>query len=90
MAQEVIKLPHKLALNERKALTVTGVTEVVSFDEASVVLRTSMGTLVVDGTELQLKTLSQDGGQVAVEGKVSSMVYEETRATGGFLQRLFG
>ena len=90
MAQEVIKLPHKLALNERKALTVTGVTEVVSFDEASVVLRTSMGTLVVDGTELQLKTLSQDGGQVAVEGKVSAMVYEETRSAGGLLQRLFG
>ena len=90
MAQEAIKLPHKLTLNERKSLTVTGVTEVVSFDEASVVLRTSMGTLVVDGTELQLKTLSQDGGQVAVEGKVSSMVYEETRAAGGFLQRLFG
>ena len=90
MAQEVIKLPHKMTLNERKALTVTGVTEVVSFDEASVVLRTSMGTLVVDGMELQLKTLSQDGGQVAVEGKVSAMVYEETRSAGGFLQRLFG
>lgn len=88
MAQEAIKLPHKLTLNERKSLTVTGVAEVVSFDEASVVLRTSMGILVVDGSGLQLKNLSQDGGQVAVEGSVSGMVYEETKPAGGLLQRL--
>ena len=88
MAQEAIKLPHKLTLNERKALSVTGVTEVVSFDEASVVLRTSMGTLIVEGADLQLKTLSQDGGQVAVEGSVSAMVYEQTKSAGGLFQRL--
>ena len=36
-------LPHKLTLSERKSLTMTGVTEVVSFDETAVVLRTSLG-----------------------------------------------
>ena len=72
-------LPHKLCLNERKELTMTDATEVISFDDSSVVLRTCLGTLVVQGQELQLKTLSLEGGQVAVEGSISALIYEESR-----------
>ena len=89
MAEERIQLPHKLTLNERKALTMTGVTEVVSFDDGAVILKTGLGTLVVQGKDLQLKTLSLDGGQVAVDGHVTALVYEENRPGGGALRRLF-
>lgn len=87
MAQE--ELPHRLSLSERSKLTVTGVTEVISFDETMVALQTCMGMLNVQGSQLQLKTLSLDGGQVEVDGTVSSLVYEEAKP-GGFLSRLFG
>lgn len=90
MAEERIRLPHRLTLDERQRLVVTGVTEVVSFDENTVVLVTDMGTLMVGGTQLQLRNLSSEGGQVAVEGKVSAMSYEEPKAAGGWLRRLFG
>ena len=86
MAEE--HLPHKLQLNERRQLTMTGVTEVVSFEETAVVLQTSLGNLIVQGQGLQLKTLSLDGGQVAVDGNISALVYEEPRQTGGW-RRLF-
>ena len=85
MAEE--HLPHKLQLSERKTLSMTGVTEVVSFDETSVVLQTSLGLLIVQGQQLQLKNLSLDGGQVAVEGSISALSYEEPRQ-GGW-RRLF-
>ena len=88
MAEE--RLPHKLSLNERRQLTMTGVTEVVSFDDSAVVLQTSLGTLIVQGRELQLKTLSLEGGQVEVDGTVSALVYEAPRAAGGWKRRLFG
>ena len=88
MAQE--HLPHKLTLNERRQLTMTGVTEVVSFEDSAVVLRTELGLLVVQGQDLRLKTLSAEGGQVAVEGSVSSLSYEEPREKGGWLRRLLG
>ena len=84
---ENIQLPHKLTLNERKSLTVTGVTEVVSFDDTTVVLGTVLGTLEVQGQALVLKTLSIDGGQVAVEGTVTALYYEELRQKGGFWGR---
>lgn len=89
MAEERLQLPHKLTLNERKSLTMTGVTEVVSFDDSAVILRTSLGTLIVQGKDLQLKTLSLDGGQVAVDGNVSALIYEEPRPAGGIFGRLF-
>lgn len=88
MTQE--QLPHKLSLSQREQLTMTGVTEVVSFEDSAVVLKTSLGTLIVQGSQLQLKTLSLEGGQVAVDGKISALVYEELRQSGGWRRRLFG
>ena len=82
-------LPHKLSLDQRKSLTMTGVNEVVSFDENTVVLKTGLGMLVVQGQQLQLKTLTLDGGNVAVEGHISALHYEEPRQ-GGWLGRLLG
>ncbi len=88
MAEEPL-MPHKLTLSERKNLTLTGATEVVSFDENAVVLKTTLGTLSIHGRQLQLKNLSLDGGQVAVDGVISALIYEEPRPAGG-LRRLFG
>ena len=85
MAEE--HLPHKLQLSERKTLSMTGVTEVVSFDENTVVLQTSLGLLIVQGQQLSLQNLSLEGGQVAVGGTIGALSYEEPRQ-GGW-RRLF-
>ena len=84
-----LELPHKLTLNERKVLTMTGVTEVLSFDENAIALRTELGILQIHGRDLQLKALSQENGSMMVEGTVSALVYEEPRQ-GGFWRRLMG
>ena len=83
-------LPQKLTLEDRRRLTVTGVQDVESFDENAVVLHTNRGVLIVKGRELHLKQLSVDGGQVAVDGSVDALLYEESRKEGGFLARLLG
>ena len=87
---EQTQLPHKLALNERNNLMVHGVTEVVSFEDTAVVLRTSMGNLVIHGRDLQLKNLSLEGGQASVDGTVNAMIYEEVKPAGGWLRRFLG
>ena len=83
------EITHVVTLDGRKRLTMTGVTEVVSFDDGMVVLRTELGMLTVQGAGLRLKTLSTDGGQMAVMGEVSALSYEEPRE-GGWLRRVFG
>lgn len=90
MAENQMQLPHRLTLNERRQLTMTGVSEVVSFEDTSVVLRTELGVLVIQGQSLQLKTLSLEGGQVVVEGSVSALHYEQSRPAGSWLRRLMG
>ena len=85
---EEAQFPHKLTLNERKNLTMTGVTEVLSFDETAVVLKTALGLLTVQGQDLKLKTLSLEGGQVAMDGQIFALVYEEPREA-GLWQRLW-
>lgn len=81
-------IPHKLTLNCRKELTMTGVSEVVSFDEHVVMIKTSMGLLTIHGDNLHLRNLSQEAGQVAVDGHLTAFIYEEPRK-GGALRRLF-
>ena len=87
---DTVNLPHSLTLWERKKLTMTGALEVVSFEESFVVLKTALGTLTVLGENLQLKQLNPEGGNVAVEGEISALQYEQSRSGGGWLHRLLG
>ena len=84
------EVTQKLVLLQRERLTMTGAAEVLSFDENAVVLRTDLGILTVQGQGLHLKTLSQEGGQVEVDGSISALEFEEPRTPGGWLRRLLG
>ena len=89
--EKALDLPHRLVLEGRGKLAITGITEIESFDENTVVLYTTRGTLVIHGRQLHLSALSVDGGQASVDGTIDSMVYEDDAHTGGrFLSRLFG
>ena len=85
-----LELPHRLTLDARSRLSMTGVTEVESFDENTIVLATTRGTLIVRGAGLHLQMLSLEGGQVSVDGSVDSLSYEDPVPAGGFFARLFG
>ncbi len=89
MTNDAMNLPHSLGLKDRKTLTLTGVTEVVSFDDQAVLLATTLGNLHIQGQGLKLKQLTLEGGQVEVQGKIDALVYEEPRQ-GGWLRRLMG
>ena len=69
-----------LRLEDRKKLTMTGVSEVVRFEDTLVVLQTDLGQLHIHG--LQLKNLSLEGGQAAVEGLIAALIFEEPRQRG--------
>lgn len=88
MAEE--PLPHKLSLDDRRCLTMTGVTEVVRFDETTVVLATGLGTLVVQGEGLRLRQLTREQGQMSVEGTITALGYQERREPGRWWRRLLG
>ena len=88
--EEMRPVGHHLVLEERESLTVSGVEEVESFDENTIVMVTVQGVLIVRGEELHIEKLSLDGGDLKVEGMVESLTYEAERRKGGFLSRLLG
>lgn len=79
---------QSLRMENRQKLTMTGVSEVLRFEENLVVLQTELGQLHIHGQGLQLKNLSQEGGQAAVEGLIAALIFEEPRQ-GGIFSRLF-
>ena len=89
--EETRPVGHHLILEDRENLTVSGVEEVESFDENTIVMDTAQGTLIVRGEGLHIEKLSLDGGDLKVEGMVESLTYEESRRNkGGFFARLLG
>ena len=93
MAYEITGAPlhHRLELDGRERLTVSGVEDVARFDETCIVMSTCVGELVVTGEGLHIGKLTLDGGELHVDGRIDSVAYEEGgREQGGFLRRLFG
>lgn len=81
---------HHVILEEREQLAVSGVEEVESFDENTIVMYTCKGTLVVRGDGLHIEKLSLDGGDLKVEGAIDALSYEDgVREKGGLFSRLF-
>ncbi len=66
---------HECHIKARSHADITGVREVLSFDEQSVVLITSCGEMTMEGHELRVGTLDTERGIVAVDGNISSVYY---------------
>lgn len=82
---------HRLEMNGRERLTVSGVEDVERFDETGIVMSTTAGTMIITGEELHIGKLSLDGGELLVDGRIDSISYEDQAGgKGGLLSRLFG
>ena len=90
---ELGSMQHRLELDGRERLLVSGVAEVERFDEEEIVMNTTAGTLVVGGTDLHIGKLNLDGGELHVDGAIHTLLYEDRMSKGsqgGLFRRLFG
>lgn len=86
----VIKRKHNLIMEDRKTLTLTGIADVDSFDEQTVVLITDIGELIIKGSSLQIKGFSVESGELSLDGQIDSLAYQEiNKNNGGFFSKLF-
>lgn len=89
LEEKMITFPHNLTLDERKNLSITGVTDIGGYDEQTVVAMTGQGELTVKGENLHIIRMSVEMGELVVEGVINSMQYSELRQqSGGFFSRL--
>lgn len=84
------EIPHNLVMEGRKKLSVSGVTDVESFNEQEVIMASTKWTLAVRGENLHMEKLSVDSGDVMITGRIDALEYEDgTPASEGFFARLF-
>ena len=76
-------LPHSMTLEGRASMSVSGVEDVESFDEAEIILFTTAGLMTVHGRDLHIEKLSLDGGEMEINGQIDSIQYEDTAAAKG-------
>ena len=82
---------HRVELDGRERLIVSGVDDVDRFDENEIVMIISGGAKDYSSEGLHIGKLSLDGGELHVDGRIDSLLYEDAdRPSGGLLSRLFG
>ncbi|HZJ56705.1 MAG TPA: sporulation protein YabP [Clostridia bacterium] len=84
---------HSILMENRQKVSITGVQDVDSFDEATVILATDFGYITLHGVDLHISKLNLEEGQLVVEGEIIALQYSDadySRGKGaGLFSRLF-
>lgn len=83
------KIPHSVIMENRSSVSLTGVTEMGSFDEQSVVIYTDYGEIHLRGNKLHISKLSLDTNEVNIDGEIEALIYTQNKKSGNFLSKLF-
>lgn len=86
---EVLKNKQNLILKDRKYLEITGVREVISYNEDKIILETTEGILDIKGQDLNLHNLNLDDEEIKIDGLIISLVYTDKKNEKGILKKLF-
>lgn len=85
---------HRLSMEQRRECKITGVVDVSSFDENTILMETVDGMLTIKGENLHVGRLNLEKGEADVDGMVNSLVYTDKNTFAkkgeGLLTRLFG
>ena len=83
---------QNLVVENRGKLSVSGVNDVLSFDDQVVMVDTELGLLTVKGENIRINKLSLDTAEVIIEGEISSLAYSQNKqekSTGTILSKIF-
>ena len=91
MQDKTVKQNHNIILENRKILSISGITDVDSFDEREISLYTQLGELTVQGRELHIDAMSVETGDMTITGDIWALIYGDKDKKGPIsaLGRLF-
>ena len=81
---------HGISIAERKNIVISGVKKIESFDNEEFLLETTMGNIIIKGTDLEIIKLDTYQGSVSIKGVVNSLSYNNTnKKEDGVFSKLF-
>ena len=89
--QSTTFFPHNIIIENRKKLIISGIRDIDSYNEQIIDLFTEMGYLVIKGENLHINKLDKQTKEIAIEGKISSLIYQEpkNKSTSSIFKGLF-
>ena len=80
---------HNLIIENRKKFTFTGVKDVLSFDDETIMLETELGRLAIKGNGLKISGFDNGTTDLSGEGRIHAVIYTAEEKNGSFISRLF-
>ena len=80
---------HEVKIIDRREIYITGVKKISSFDHEEFLLETTMGNIVIKGTELEIIKLDTYQGTVSIKGTINSLTYDSIKKEEGVFSKLF-
>ncbi|MDR1689535.1 MAG: sporulation protein YabP [Clostridiales bacterium] len=84
---------HTVTMDKKERAAITGVLDVLSFDEDTVIADTEMGIIILKGNALHVNRLNLDNGDLGIDGDIISLTYEDSnqfsKGKSSFLGKLF-
>ncbi|MBS5793166.1 MAG: sporulation protein YabP [Lachnospirales bacterium] len=84
---------HNISILDRTNIKITGVIDVISFDEEIIVSETELGILILKGLNFHINKLNLDSGDLEITGEIYSLVYEDKssygKPSGNILSKIF-
>ncbi len=71
---------HKMIIHNRSDGILTGVIDVISFDEDEILMETTQGMLSIKGKELHVRKLTLEKGEIELDGTMDSFTYSASGA----------
>ena len=88
--EQIASFNHNITINERKNIIITGIKKIDSFDKEEFLLESTMGNIVIKGSELEIIKLDTYQGSVSIKGVVNSISYtDSTKKEEGVFSKLF-
>ena len=87
--EENIRKNHSIIVEDRKKFILTGVKDVLSFDDQTIMLETELGRLAVRGDGLKLGQFNTEKGDITGTGKIHALIYTAEDTHQGFFARVF-
>jgi len=80
---------HNLNLKNREELEMSGIEEVITFNEDKIILKSNLGRLDIKGKELNIKKLNLEDEEIQIAGYFNSIEYTDKPVNNNIFKRIF-
>ena len=87
--KNIQKKPHNVIMNNCEKMSITGVCDVESFDDKTIICYTDFGELIIRGNRLHVDNMNVSCGDMEVSGRVLSLVYTDEKPHKSVFSKLF-